>query len=173
MKRQLCILAFISAILAPAAASADMLSVWARGHGSYLLGPGEKLEYFKNNDAGAGYGFAAGVEVLYIDLFIDTNFHPAGSQWNMLGIGFDIDVMPGPVFIEPAAQVVYFFGKQVEGDGQKGLWPRIGGQAGVEFAKVLYVGVEVWGGYAISLPEPSAGPVLMGAGFFGLRFKAL
>lgn len=167
------VLATLLGVMAPAPAFADMLSFYARGHGSYLLGPGKQLDYFNNGNGGAGYGFAAGAEVLHVDLFIDVNFHVHGSQWNQLGIGFDMDLMPGPVFLEPGAQLVYYFGKQVGEEGVKGLWPRIGGLAGVHFAKVLYAGVELWGGPVISLPDPSVGPVFIGSAFFGLRFQAL
>lgn len=161
-------------VLLPATASADMVGVYARGHGSYLIGDREKMQWFENNDAGFGYGFAVGAELLQIDLFLDANFHPQGSAWNQLGIGFDMDVLPGPLFLEPGAQLVYFFAKQHDGTtGAKGLWPRVGAQFGGQVAKVVYFGVEGWLGYSVSLPEADGGFTTIIALFAGLRFKAL
>lgn len=176
MKRSLSIAALFSLLCTlalPVTASAEFLSLYARGHGSYLLGPGERLQYFDNNDAGLGYGFQVGAEVVQIDLFLDANFHPQGSAWNQLGIGWDMDFAPGPLFVEPGAQLVYFFGKQHDGtEGVKGLFPRVGVQLGVEFAKVIYLGAESWVGYVVSIPDPQTGLVYMGAAFLGLRFSA-
>lgn len=177
MKRSphLLLAAFFSLLLLlPATASADMLSFYARGHGSFLVGPAEQLQYFENNDAGLGYGFAVGAELVHIDVFLDANFHPQGSSWNQLGIGWDMDFMPGPIFIEPGAQLVYFFGGQHDdAEGVKGLFPRIGVQAGAEFLKVLYAGAETWMGYVVSLPAADTGPVFIGAVFLGVRINVL
>lgn len=171
--RQTALLFLAAAFLLPSSAYADFLGFYARGHGSYLLGPAEKLPYFENNDAGLGYGFQVGAEVVQVDLFLDANFHPQGSQWNQLGIGWDMDFMPGPVFIEPGVQLLYYFGKQHDGsEGVKGLFPRVGVQVGAQFAKVIYVGVESWLGYTVSLPDPAGGVTYMGAAFAGLRFTA-
>jgi hypothetical protein len=163
---------FLVIFMIPASASADFLQVYGRGHGSYLSGDQKRLSYFENNDAGLGYGFLVGAEVFQIDAFLDANFHPGGSQWNQLGLGFDMDLIPGDlIFVEPAAQLIYFFGKQ-EGDvdSVQGLYPRAGVQAGLEFAKVLYGGAEGWLGYAFSIPEPESGVTYMGAVFLGVRF---
>ena len=156
-------------LLVPTSASA-LLQIYGNGHGSYLGGD-PKHSYFANNDAGFGYGFTLGVEVLMIDVFLDTNFHPAGSAWNQIGLGFDIDLVPGPVFVEPTGQILYFFGKQEGGlDGIQGLYFRAGVQAGVEFLTVMYAGVEGYGGYIVSIPDPQTGFVYMGGLFLGVRF---
>ncbi len=160
------------AVSLPATASAEFLGLYARGHGSYLMGPAEKLDYFANNDAGLGYGFAIGAEIVQIDVFLDANFHPQGSAWNQLGLGWDMDFIPGPIFVEPGVQLVYFFGKSHDdSDSVNGLFPRIGVQAGAEFLKVLYAGVETWLGYVVSLPDPQTGVVFMGAAYLGVRFN--
>lgn len=172
------ILAALTAVFctfaAPSDAHADWLAVWARGHGSYLQGDDAKLPYFANNDAGLGYGFAVGAEVLQFDLFLDANFHPQGSQWNQLGLGWDMDLVPGPLLAGPAAQLVYFFGKQHDGsDGVKGLWPRAGVQAGVEFAKFFLIGIEGYVGYIVSIPDPAAGVAYIAASHLTIKFDIL
>lgn len=165
---------FLLALAFPATASADFLQVYGNAHGSYLGGDAKQLSYFENNDAGPGFGFTLGAEIVQIDAFLDANFHPTGSQWNQLGIGFDMDVIPGDFFVEPGAQVVYFFGKQ-EGDieGVKGLFPRVGVQAGMQFAKILYAGVDGWFGYVLALPDTETGVAYIGSLYVGVRFGVL
>ena len=173
MKRQLlCILTLSAVTLTSSVASADWLGFYARGHGSYITGH-QRLPYFEINGPRAGGGFAVGAELLQIDVFLDANFQGGGAAWNQLGIGFDMDVIPGPVFLEPGAQVVYFFGRMSDGsDSVNGLFPRAGIQLGGEFLKVLYAGVEGWFGYAFSLPDPTGGPAFIGALYAGVKFKA-
>lgn len=168
--RNLVLCAFLFALLAPATATADFIQVYANGHGSYLGGD-ENLNYFTNNDAGLGYGFTLGAEVLQVDVFLDANFHPAGSQWNQLGLGFDIDLIPGSLFVEPTGQLVYFFGKNEDSslDSVKGLWARAGAQAGIEFATIFYFGAEGYAGYSVSLPDPEWGFVYIAGVFLGAR----
>ncbi len=169
-KRTLVLLSSLAALLLPASASAELLQIYGNGHGSYLSGD-PKHSYFAKNDAGLGYGFTVGIEALMVDLFLDANFHPAGSAWNQIGLGFDLDVVPGPLYVEPTAQFVYFFGKQSDGsEGIKGLFPRAGVQAGVEFAKVMYAGAEGYAGYIVSLPEPEGGFTWIAAAVLGIRF---
>lgn len=166
---RLAVISVLAALLLFPASSSALIEVYGNGHGSYLGGDA-KHSYFANNDAGLGYGFTLGVEALMLDAFLDANFHPAGSQWNQIGLGFDIDVMPGDIFIEPTAQVLYFFGKQ-EGDADsiRGLFARAGAQAGIEFLTFLYAGVEAYAGYLVSLPDPEAGFAYMGSAFLGVR----
>lgn len=170
--RNLTVAAFFAAlVLLPASASADFLQVYANGHGTYLSGDGNNLKYFDNPDnAGLGYGFTLGVEVVQIDAFVDANFFPDGSQWNQLGLGFDMDLIPGDIFVEPTAQLLYFFGKQSDGsDSVRGLFPRVGAQAGIDFLKVLYVGVEAYVGYVLSTPDFEHGVAYVGSAFLGAR----
>ena len=166
--------AALIALALPASASAEMLEIYGNGHGSYLGGDAKELSYFANNDAGLGAGFTIGAEVLQIDVFLDANFHLGGSQWNQLGIGFDLDLVPGALFVAPAGQLVYFFGKQEDDtDGVQGLFPRAGVQVGADFATFLYAGLEGYAGYVVSLPDPEAGFAYIAGAYLGVAVDIL
>ncbi|GEM_PF-6308974 len=167
-------LAFLSTLLLSTLlslqASADILSLWVRGDGIYLTGD-PALDYFSDNTLGPGYGIAAGMEILFIDLMFDANFFPDGAQFNQLGIGFDADLLPMPeIHISPTSQFFYYFGKFDDGrESIKGFHARAGLQIGVNFAKYFWFNLEGYTGYLLTTPDVGAGFVYSGGA--NLTFK--
>ncbi len=144
-------------------AKADLLSLWVRGDGIYLQGDPE-LAYFSDNTLGPGYGFGAGLEIVFVDLLFDANFFPDGAQFNQLGIGLDIDLIPlSAIHISPTAQLFYAFGKfDDDRESIKALHPRAGAQVGVNFAKYLWLNAEGYAGYLLTTPDVGAGLIFSG-----------
>jgi hypothetical protein len=105
MNKTLCA-ALAAGLLAPSFASADILTVWAAGKGEYLSGTGD---VFKKFDSDLGYGVAAGVEVIGIDIWGDAlimgsdQFQFSANLGIDLSFGKDVRVtvglFTGPMFL--------------------------------------------------------------------------
>lgn len=171
----LAVFAFTIVALDSDDAEASWAEIWVRGHGSFITGP-DSLRYFESNDAGAGYGAGVGVELLQIDLFMDLNFHPNGSMFNVLGLGVDFDLVPGErIYFAPAANVGYFFGPHENEDSpsEGGFLARGGAQFEVNIFPTGYIGLEALGGGMFSVSEDTdyeTGWVFTSALYFAFRF---
>jgi hypothetical protein len=167
----------IGAVLQPQDSDAEMLEIWARGHGSFLMGP-ESLSFFNENDAGLGYGFALGVEVIQVDVFGDLTFHPDGSMFNVAGLGFDIDVVPVDIVsLEPKVNAVYFFGRYADfantNEYQRGFAGQLGLALEVELFPFCYFGIEGLGSYLFHLSESENGIMGEGNAYLTFRFDVI
>ena len=170
----LALILFMSSSLTATNAEASWAEIWVRGDGSFIGGD-ENLRYFSSNDAGPGYGFALGVEVLQVDLFADINIHPNGSMFNLLGLGLDFDLVPGDrIYFAPAANVAYFFGPH-EGDAEsdRGFLGRAGAQFEVTLFPMVAFGLEGYFGGMLSYygeAELEKGWMYSGAAYLVFRF---
>ena len=159
-------------VLAPSTASADIFSLWARGDTLVLKG-GDGLGWFEKNEGLPSFGFGVGGEVLFFDAFLDANFFTDGAQWNQLGLGFDIDVVPIDLLtVAPTAQVMYFFARQSDDSpADKGLHGRAGLQVGINFLKVMSFNVEGFIGYVLGLPDLDTAPTYSGGANLMVKFS--
>ncbi len=83
-------------------ASADVLSLRAEGHGGGAGGlgvAGERKEAaFQNNARGGAYGALVGVEVLFVDVWVQHHQYNDGSllgTWTQFMTGLDLDIPVG------------------------------------------------------------------------------
>ncbi len=163
---------FFASFIVPATASADVLQIWARGDGGFMGGD-QDLHYFQVNDVGPEYGFAVGAEVLFIDIFANINLHPDGSMFNLLGIGYHLDLVPVDlVALGPIAQTAYFFAPTgVDGEtDDRGIIFRGGGFFELNVSKFVALGAEGFGGYALITSDADAGFMWSGSGYLKLKF---
>lgn len=179
----LCAVVGLSELLDDRQASAGVFEIWAQGHGGYTGGAGSDVF---GDGAGMGqYGFAAGVEVMYIDAFIDIRLQDAldGGTWNQLGIGWDLSFEIGPVVPFFGVRAGYVYAQFTEdaraayleenkddssaskNPSNKGLNLSVQGGIDVELIGPLYVGAMVDVGYHMLLPD-----LTMGANFHGLGY---
>ena len=80
------------ALLTPNLASADLVSIWAAGKGSYINGTGD---VFENLDSRFGGGVEAGIEVLNLELMGEA-FILGSDQYMFTGnLGMDFSVSLG------------------------------------------------------------------------------
>jgi hypothetical protein len=89
----------VAAILAPAAAHADLLSLRAEAHGGGGGGVGvagdQKANAFQTGARGGEYGALVGVEVLFIDVWVQHHQFNRGTlkgTWTQFMTGMDVDV---------------------------------------------------------------------------------
>ena len=171
MSRSFAALILLVTLALPATASAEFFEVWARGDAGYLTGDAD-LHYFQANDVGPEYGFAVGAQILVIDVFANVNFHPDGSMFNLLGLQYDLDLVPGDtVSLGPLAQTAYFFaptGKDGELD-DRGFIFRGGAFFEIAFSRFVAIGAEGTAGYALVTSDAEYGMVYQGSGY--LKFK--
>ncbi len=171
MKRLVLASLFCVFFILPATASAEVLQVWARGDGGYMGGDSD-LHYFQANDVGPEYGFALGAEILFVDVFANVNFHPDGSMFNLLGLGYHLDLIPVDlVALGPIAQTAYFFAPAGdEGDfDDRGLIFRGGAFFELNISQFVALGAEGMAGYALITSDADAGLMWSGSGY--LKFK--
>ena len=171
MRQMILVLTFLAL---PATASAQMIEIWARGDGGYMGGDAD-LHYFEVNDVGPEYGFAVGAHVLILDVFANVNFHPDGSMFNLLGLQYDLDLVPvDAISLGPLAQTAYFFAPTaVEGEfDDRGLIFRGGAFFEINFSKFVALGAEGLTGYALVTSDADSGIVWSGSGYlkFSLGF---
>lgn len=160
------------AFFIPATASAEVFQIWARGDAGYMGGDSD-LHYFDVNDVGPEYGFAVGAEVLFIDVFANINFHPDGSMFNLLGLGYHLDLVPIElVALGPIVQSAYFFAPTgMAGEtNDRGFIFRGGGFLEVNLSKFVAIGGEGLAGYALITSDADAGMVWSGSGYLKLKF---
>ncbi len=153
-------------------AHAEWIEVWARGHGTYVNGSSD-LRFFELNDVGPGYGAALGVEILQIDAFADLNFFPGGEMFNLLGLGFDIDLIPvDAVMLAPAAQITYYFAPNADSEleSNRGFMARAGAQFEVELFPTFSLGVDGYAGGAVMLPDNETGLIYQASAYAIFRF---
>ena len=168
---------FICIVFAPQDSDAEMLELWARGHANFMGGP-DALSFFAENEAGFGYGFALGAEVLQVDIFADVTFHPGESMFNVAGLGFDIDLIPiDIVSLEPKVNAVYFFGRYDDfattNAYQRGFAGQLGLAFEVELFPFCYFGIEGLGSYLFHLSESENGIMGEGNAYLSFRFDII
>ncbi len=166
-------LAFASAVaaaalsIAPAAASADLLSLYGQIHAGGSSGKGLggdlKDEAFHDRAAGATYGVKVGAEIALIDVWLqhDQYYNDGGvhGTWTQIMTGLDMELDIGSAYIElgTGAGLALGTGQQVDpplDDGEitdKGIIVEGRGGLGYRFAPFLSIGatLPVQAGYLV------------------------
>ena len=148
---------------APAAAAADLLSLYGQVHagGSSGKGLGGDLEEqaFHDQASGPTYGIKVGVEVALIDVWLQHDQYTNDGTWTQLMTGLDMELDIGSGYLElgTGAGLALGTGQQVEpplDNGEitdKGIIVEGRAGLGYRFAPFLSVGatVPVQAGYLI------------------------
>lgn len=94
------LLVSLALLVAPAAARADIVSLSAQVHGGAAAGQGlggdRKDEAFHDGATGGTYGARVGVEILFVDLWVQHDQYRDSDgllgTWTTLMTGFDVDM---------------------------------------------------------------------------------
>jgi len=173
-------------------AEAGIFEIWGQLHGGYLSGTADRFD----EGSQGFFGFAAGVSITVLDVFMDVRMDGFGGDngiaeagmWNQVGVGASFSVpIPG---VEPffGARVGYLYaqyskaardayqeklaaGERSDSPGNKGV--NFSAQAGLDIELVgpLYLTFMADVGYHILLPDVGESNGVNFSGLGGLKLS--
>ena len=164
---------------------ASFVEIWGQGQGGWTHGVGANI--FEGGGL-PNFGFAAGVEILFIGAFIDVRIQDFGVEegtWNQIGLYSRIN-LPKFSVVEPyvdirtaylyaqfstaAAEAYLESGNATESPANKGL--NTSALIGLDIGLVgpLYVGLAAEVGYHLLLPDADMGFNYHAQGYLRLKF---
>ncbi len=175
-------------VLAPREANAGFFEVWGQVHGGYLSGTSDR---FEEGSQGL-FGFAAGVSLLMIDVFMDVRLDDfdldKAGMWNQIGVGASFS-LPVPV-VEPrfGARVAYLYAQYSEGardrfaerlelgersdePQQKGINLSVQAGLDIELVSFVYLTLMADVGYHFLLPDIENAHGINFSALGGLKLK--